>query len=97
MKLSGTNAPRFKHLFRVAEVVVILPHGNAEEERLFSIVRKNKTDSRSSLKLDGTLSSILKMKYAYPESEVPCHHWVPDEKILRDAKKGTFCYNKDHT
>ena len=40
MNLSGTNALRFKHLFRVAEVVVILPpHNNAEEERLFSIVR----------------------------------------------------------
>ena len=38
LKLSGTNTPRFKYLFRVAEVVVILPHSNAEEERLFSIV-----------------------------------------------------------
>ncbi len=96
LKLSGTNTPRFKYLFRVAEVVVILPHSNAEEERLFSIVRKNKTDSRSSLKLDGTLLSILTMKYTYPESDVPCHRWLPDEKILKDAKKAASHYNKDH-
>ena len=31
---------------------------NAVEERLFSMVRKNKTDSKSSLRLDGTLSNL---------------------------------------
>ncbi len=96
LKLSGTNTPGFKYLFRVAEIVVILPHSNAEEERLFSIVRKNKTDFRSSLKLHGTFSSILTMKYTYPESEVTCHRWLPDEKILKDTKKETSHYNKDH-
>ena len=47
MKLSGTSIQRFKYLVRVGEVVVILTHNNAEEERLFSIVTKNKTESRS--------------------------------------------------
>lgn len=70
LKLPGTSTQHFKYLIRVAEVVVILPHSNTEEERLFSIVRKNKTESRSSMKPDGTLSSILSMKHAYPESDV---------------------------
>ena len=45
LKLSHTNTPRFRYLFRVPEIVVILPHSNAEEEQLFSIVRKNKSHS----------------------------------------------------
>ena len=42
MKLPETNLPRFRHLLKVAELILVLPHSNAEEERLFSIVRKKK-------------------------------------------------------
>ena len=41
-------------------VTLTLPH--AGEERVFSLVRLNKTPYRSSLSLDGTLSSILTVK-----------------------------------
>ena len=34
---------RFKKLTRIARLVLILPHSNAEEERVFSMVTKNKT------------------------------------------------------
>ena len=40
MKVTGSQLKRFKNLFLVAEIVFVLPHSNAEEERLFSIVRK---------------------------------------------------------
>ena len=59
---------RFKLLPEVASLVLVLPHSNAGLERLFSVVRKNKTDMRSSLKSDGTLSSILTTKAYNPES-----------------------------
>ena len=68
MRLSETSISRFKVLPRIAVIVLVLPHSNASLERLFSIIRKNKTDMRSSLKLDGTLSSILSMKTHNPES-----------------------------
>lgn len=66
MKQPGSSGKRFEHLTRIAEAVLVIPHSNAEEEGLFSIVRKNKTDSRSCLGLDGTLSNILAMRLAYP-------------------------------
>ena len=44
-----------------------MSHSNAGEEQLFSIVRKNKTESRASMRLEGTLSSLLAMKLQYPE------------------------------
>ena len=71
--------------------------GNAEEECLFSIVRKNKTESCSALELDGTKSSILDMKCAYPESTTPCYKWIPDGELLTSFKKAIATYNKGHS
>ena len=42
MKTAGSNARRFKLLSKIAEVVLIIPHSNAELERLFSLVKKKK-------------------------------------------------------
>ena len=89
MRLPETNLPQFRHLMKVAELILVLPHSNAEEERLFSIVRKNKTESRSSMNLSGTLSSILAMKTSFPESTIPCSRWQPDDALLMKAKGAT--------
>ena len=51
---------------RVVQLVVILPHTNAQEERVFSTISKNKTKFRPYLQLDGILSSIISVKLAKP-------------------------------
>ena len=84
----------FKLLPKVAEIVLVLPHSSAEAEWLFSIVRKNKTDSRSCFKLDGSLSGILAMKSHYPEARIPCHKWVPEKDIMKAAKTATVIHLK---
>ena len=43
---------RFAHLCKVACLVLLIPHSNAEEERVFSMIRKNKTDFRNRLSLN---------------------------------------------
>ncbi|XP_066020951.1 uncharacterized protein [Pocillopora verrucosa] len=96
MVIPESSAKRFCHLQKVAELVVLLPHSNAGEERLFSMVRKNKTDSRSSLKLEGTLSNLLAMKLQYPEETSPCFKFNPDENLLSSAKKAAKDYNREH-
>ena len=58
----GTRVPQFDLLFRVAETILTIPHSNASEERIFSYISKCKTPSRSSLHLDGSLSSIMVLK-----------------------------------
>ena len=83
----------FANLAKVVCIVLTLPHSNAEEERVFSLVTKNKTKFRPSLKLDGTLSSILTIKSANPE---PCFKYEPSTDLLESAKKATMNYNKDH-
>ena len=62
VKKTGTNLIEFDLLFKVAEAVMTIPHSNAGEERIFSLINKNKTPTRSSLKLDGTLSSLVAVK-----------------------------------
>ena len=47
---------RFSRLSQIAMLILVIPHSNAEEERIFSIVQKNKT---TNLDLKGRLSSIL--------------------------------------
>ena len=61
---------KFSNLSKVAKLVLTLPHLNAGEERVFSLVRLNKTPYRSSLGLGGTLSSILTVKL---HNQEPCY------------------------
>ena len=56
---AADNSFRFPRLTCVAKLVLTIPHSNAQEERLFSMVCKNKTAFRPSLDPKGTLSIIL--------------------------------------
>ena len=62
LKLS--NGCFIRRLSKVAKTVLILPHCNAGEEHVFSLVRKNKTPFCPSLEVDGTLASLLTIKMA---------------------------------
>ena len=85
---------KFRRLIQVAKVVLVIPHSNAAEERVFSMVRKNKTPFRSSLSLDGTLSSIITVKLRVDD---PCEKFEPSKQLLEKAKKSTWEYNKAHS
>ena len=74
-------------------MVLIIPHSNAAEERVFSMVRKNKTLFRS-LSLDGTLSSIITVKLGVDD---PCEKFQPSKQLLETARKSTWEYNKAHS
>ena len=87
----GTS--QFCRLSKVAQLVLVIPHSNAQEERVFSLVTKNKTSFRPNLKLDGTLCSILQVKLANPE---PCHQYEPEKSVLKTAKSATMLYNRSH-
>ena len=43
----GSLQEKLPNLSRVALAVLTIPHSNAGEERVFSMIRKNKTDFRS--------------------------------------------------
>ena len=66
-----------------------IPYSSAAEERMFSMINKNKTSSRGSLSLEGALSAIIIVK---------THIYDPLAwKLLQDllkAKKTTLEYNR---
>ena len=87
----GNGSHNFGGISDVAKTVLILPHSNAGEERVFSLIRKNKTAFRPSLQVDGTLASLLTIKMANKESS-----FEPPADLLSSAKKATWNYNKEH-
>ena len=78
---------------RVVQLVVKLPHSNAQEERVFSMISKNKTRFRPYLQLDGILSSIISVKLANLE---PCNEYKPPKIVLEKAKRATMEYNREY-
>ena len=90
---SSDGSYLYSRLAKVALLVLVISHSNAEEERVFSLITKNKTSFRPSLKLDGTLSSIIQVKLANPE---PCHRYEPTKEVIKKAKTATMMYNKAH-
>ena len=71
----------------------LTPHSNAQEERIFSMVCKNKTAFQPSLDPKGTLSSILTVKLA---NDMPAYQFEPTKDLLKTAKSTTWKYNKEH-
>ncbi|KAK0146582.1 Protein FAM200B [Merluccius polli] len=93
-KSKMTGLSQFERLSKIAALVLVLPHSNADAERVFSMVGLNKTKTRNSLALDGTLSSIMTVKMAGLETQ--CFKWEPPTPVLKASKSATNTYNKQH-
>ena len=94
MQSIGSSQLKFPRLALVAKTVIVVSHSNATEERVFSMIHKNKTPFRPSLALDGTLSSIITVKLAIEE---PCEQFEPTKALLDKSKKVSWEYNKAHS
>ena len=88
------NALLFPRLWKVVRLILTIPHSNTEEERVFSIVRKNKTCFRPRLDPEETLASIVTVKLAMESESVETFN-IPQE-VLTAAKKVTYKYKLSH-
>ncbi|MGH0135235.1 UNVERIFIED_CONTAM: hypothetical protein FKN15_061761 [Acipenser sinensis] len=86
VKFPGSAVFRFPCLSQIACLVLVVPHSNADEERLFSQVCKNKTEFRPNLDIDRSLSSIITVKVNNKE---PCNKFQPD-RTFTEGKKGNM-------
>ena len=93
----GYLRDKLPNLSKVALSVLTIPHSNAAEERVFSLVRKNKTDFRANLDLETSLSSIMTIKMNRPASLQPCHKFKPTKELLKKCKAACREYNRLHT
>ena len=93
LKTPGSNDMDFDLLAKVAWCIMMIPHSNASEERIFSLIHKEKTPSRSSLQADDTLSSLLIVKMHIED----LLRWNPSESLIQKAKKAIkYTYNEQH-
>ena len=71
-------------LAKVMISILAIPHSNASCERIFSTVRKNRTDFRSSMSVE-TLESLLIMK----QRDEVCYDRVNSPQLLKLCKTAT--------
>ena len=94
MKDHAENALLFPRLSKVVRLILTIPHSNAEEERVFYIVRTNKTCFRPRLDPEETLASIVTVKLAMESESVETFN-IPQE-VLTAAKSATYKYKLSH-
>ena len=84
---------RFPKLSSAALLVLTLLHSNADEEHVFSLIKKNKTEFRGSLDLNRTLSSIITVKM---NLDGESHQFRPSASLIKKSKSSTGEYNRLH-
>ena len=86
---SVTDSETFRYsvLSKLAKILLILPHSNADPERLFSMVRKIETDQRKQLD-PSTVCDLLSVKI---NNDNPCYSNQPlmTPTMLISAKSAT--------
>ena len=78
----------FSLLSKIALSVLTIPHSNAAEERVFSMIKKNKTEFRANLDLSKTLDSIMVIKMNHPEQMIPCYSM----RFRRYVENSQLCF-----
>lgn len=80
---------KFKVLSELMKSILCIPHSNAGCERVFSLVRKNHTDFRGSMKTS-TLESILVNKMNMSSKGKLCYQQQFTEEFIKRAKSATY-------
>ena len=94
MKNDAEKALLFPRFSKVVRLILTILHSNAEKERVFSIVRKNKTCFRPRLDPEETLASIVTVKLAMESESVETFN-IPQE-VLTAAESATYKYKPSH-
>ena len=81
----------------IALAILVVPHSNAANERVFSMIRKNKTKFRSRLDLSKSLNFVMRVKMSLPEQIQPCYRWKPDKELLKKCRSACKEYNRAHS
>ena len=92
----GSLQEKLPNLSKVASAVLTIPHSNAGEERVFSMIKKNKTDFRSKMDLRRLLSSIMTIKMNKPANLLTCHRFKPSNILLTKCKAARREYSRAH-
>ena len=81
LKPGDSSQKRFSNLVQLCKILLVLPHSNADPERLFSMVQKVETDQRGSLK-PSTVRDLISVKM---NTDPACFQQVFDRDVLKCA------------
>lgn len=80
---------RYPLLSKLAKAVLVIPHSNADVERMFSQIGLNKTKLRNSLGTE-TLTALLRLQMNAHE---PCYNFTPGNELLEKCRNATVTVN----
>ena len=92
----GYLRQRFSLLNEIALAILVIPHSNAADERVFSMIRKNKTEIRSRSDLSNLLNSVMRVMMSLPEQIQPCYHSKSDKELLKKCQSEWCSFKQRH-
>ena len=92
----STGHAKYADLAQLAQKVLLIPHSNAACERVFSAVRKIRTDFRGSMN-PNTLEDICTVKVHMLNEGLVCHEQLFSMKETKKAKKATVAFLSDNS
>jgi len=72
----------FPSLFKLVKALLVIPHGNAESEQIFSRLKLMKTKFKTWM-TGKTLNAILAVNF---NSETACYQYKPSDAVLKSVK-----------
>lgn len=81
---------------KLADIVLALPHSNADVERVFSMCSDIKTKKRNQF-ISSTISALLRVKIDMKNCNSNCMTFPIDKKLIHDYNKNVYAYkNKEN-
>ncbi|MES9902221.1 MAG: hAT transposon family protein, partial [Sedimenticola sp.] len=80
----------FPILFKLSRALLIIPHGNAESEQLFSRLSLLKTKFKSHMTGE-TLNSVLAINF---NNQDECYNFKPSRSVIENARRATTAQNQ---
>ncbi|KAJ8883547.1 hypothetical protein PR048_015391 [Dryococelus australis] len=88
----SSGIKKYSPLSKLMMTVLLIPHSNSPTKRIFSLVKKNKTEFRANMNTE-LLSALLVHKMLLISKKKYCHQATFTKQQLRDAKQATRLYN----
>lgn len=88
----SSGMKKYSSLSKLMMAVLLIPHSNSPTERIFSLVRKNKTEFRANMNTE-LLSALLVHKMQLISQKKLCHQVTFSKQQLQEAKRATRLQN----
>lgn len=89
---NGAEEQQFATVSKFMKGLLVLPHANADTERVFSHVNLIKTDTRNRLKIK-TVSALLSTKEGIKTTARDCRKFQPFQDVIRRMQSSVLYQN----